>query len=391
MVHRSPPTFARLPFDIRTLAAIAGLLVLSSCSREAVPRAAAGGGGRGTGPAAVSVTTAPVVEKPMPINVRAVGNVEASSTVDVRAQIGGELLSVNFTEGQEVAAGALLFTIDARPVEAALRQADAALTRDTAQAKSAEAQRARLASLLADGLIPQADYDVQAAAAATLQAAISADQAQIDSAKLQLQYTRIVAPVAGRTGALLVHKGSIVRAGDPAPLVVINRIAPAFVSFAAPARLLDRVRAGQRRGALTVTAAPPGGDAEGGSIGSVSFVDNAVDQSTDTIRLKATFPNGDHRLWPGAFVEVTMRLALEPRAIVIPGSAVQPGQQGEFVYVVKDDQTVEARKIAVAWIDGQETVIQQGLRAGEVVVTDGQLRLTPGAKVSVKSGARSAS
>jgi multidrug efflux system membrane fusion protein len=358
----------------------------------AAPGASAAAGGRGAGSAAVSVTTAAVVEKPMPVNVRAVGNVEASSTVDVRAQIGGELLSVNFTEGQEVAAGALLFTIDARPVEAALRQAEASLTRDTAQAKSAEAQRARLASLLADGLIPQADYDVQAAAAATLQAAISADQAQIDSAKLQLQYTQIKAPVAGRTGALLVHKGSIVRAGEATPLVVINRIAPAFVSFAVPARLLDRVRAGQRRGALSVMAAPPGGDAEGGSIGTVSFVDNAVDQSTDTIRLKATFPNGDHRLWPGAFVEVTLRLALEPRAIVIPGAAVQPGQQGEFVYVVKDDQTVEARKIDVAWIDGQETVIEQGLRAGEVVVTDGQLRLTPGAKVTVKSGgARSAS
>jgi multidrug efflux system membrane fusion protein len=327
--------------------------------------------------------TAPVVEKPMPINIRAIGNVEPSSTVEVRSQVTGELRSVLFTEGREVNAGDLLFTIDARGVEATIKQVEATLARDAAQSAAAESQRVRLASLLKAGLIPQAEYDAQAAVAAALQASMAAGRAQIESAKLQLQYTRIVAPVAGRTGALLVHVGAIVRAADATPLVVINRMAPVFVSFAVPARLLPRLRHDRGR-PFGVVAAPTGTATGVTSNGTVSFIDNAVDQATDTIRLKASFPNTDRKLWPGAFVDVTLQLAVEPRALVVPGAAVQPGQQGQYVYVVKQDQTVEARPVTVAWIEGDDTVIQTGLRAGETVVTDGQLRLTPGARVTVK-------
>jgi multidrug efflux system membrane fusion protein len=320
----------------------------------------------------------------MTVKLRSVGNVEASSTVEVRPQVSGELLSVDFTEGQDVRQGQLLFTIDPRAFDAALKQAEAALDRDTAQAKNLEAQHTRLANLLKQGLVSQADYDSAAASAAAMQASIAAGRAAVETARLQRQYTRITAPVGGRTGALLVHPGSLVRANDAAPLVVINRLNPAFVSFSVPARLLPRLRRGDSERALGVEAAPAGGT-EGTSTGTVTFVDNAVDPSTDTIRLKATFPNTDRRLWPGAFVDVTLQLSVDQQATVVPSKAVQPSQQGEFVFVVRSDQTVEARSVKVAWTDGDEAVIETGVKAGETVVTDGQLRLTPGARITVKA------
>ena len=329
------------------------------------------------------IKTAWVAEKPMAVNVRIVGNVEATSTVGVRAQVIGELKTVEFTEGQDVAAGQLLFTIDSRPFDLALRQAEAALARDTAQSKNLEAQVARSAELLAKGLVALATHEATVAQASALRSSIAADQVQVDNAKLQLQYTRITAPVAGRTGALLVHEGALVRNNDATPLVVINQIAPVFVSFAVPARLLSQLQQDRARGSLRVQAAPAGsGDAPVN--GTVSFIDNSVDQSTDTIRLKATFANRDRRLWPGAFVDVTLRLSETPRAIVVPNAAVQVSQQGQLVYVVKGDQTVEARPIIVGWTEGDETVVTRGLAAGETVVIDGQLRLTPGAKVTTQ-------
>jgi multidrug efflux system membrane fusion protein len=318
----------------------------------------------------------------MPVTVRAVGNVEPSSTVEVRAQVTGTLQKVGFKEGQDVEAGQLLFSIDPRPFEAALKQAQATNARDSAQSRNLEAQRQRLESLLGRGIVSQADYDAIAAQAAAMQSSIAASAAAAEQALLQLQYTRIHAPVSGRTGALLVHEGAIVRPTDASPLVVINRMAPVFVSFTVPARLLPQLRSGQARAALRVDAAPAG-EAEQRSTGRVTFLDNAVDLSTDTIRLKATFDNADRRLWPGAFVDVTLRLATEPRAVVVPSAAVQPSQQGQFVYVVTPDQTAEARPIKVAWTEGDLVVVESGVSPGETVVIDGQLRLTPGAKVSV--------
>lgn len=361
------------------------LVLAASCSSEGGGAAApgtGGGGGRGATPASIVVTTATVLEKPMAIEARAVGNVEASSSVAVRAQVSGELLKVGFEEGRDVVAGQTLFSLNPRQFEVALLQAEAALTRSQAQAQGMVAQVQRADELLKRQLISKAEYDQLATQLAVYQASIEADRAQVDNAKLQLQYTTITAPVSGRTGALLVHPGALVRANDAAPLVVINQIAPAYVSFALPARLLPDVQRG--RGSLGVLAAPAGSATDAVS-GSLTFVDNAVDPSTDTIRLKATFPNGDRRLWAGAFVDVTLRLAMEPRAIVAPNSAVQASQQGQYVYVVKGDSTVEMRPVTVGWQAGNDVVIRTGLTPGETVVTNGQLRLTPGALVTTQS------
>jgi multidrug efflux system membrane fusion protein len=357
----------------------------AGCSSQSAGTPAAGGG-RGGGPAAIPVATATVVEKPMAVNVRAVGNVEPSSFIDVRSQVTGELLSVEFEEGQDVAAGQLLFTIDPRPFEVALQQAQAQLARDTAQAEGAKVQLRRSNDLLARGLVAQSDNDATSTQVASLDALVASDTAQVDNAKLQLQYTKILAPVSGRTGALLVHRGSLVRTTDTSPLVVINTISPAFVSFAVPARLVSQIRQESARGHLTVRATPTG-NTDSPETGSVSFIDNAVDQTTDTIRLKATFPNENRRLWPGAFADVVLQLSVEPHAIVVPDAAVQASQQGNFVYVMKADHTVEVRPVAIAWTDSGESVVQNGVRPGEVVVTDGQLRLTAGAHVTVKSPA----
>lgn len=377
------------------LLALAGasLLVLTSCSggtqASTSPPASqtggaerGGGGGRGGSGGVLAVTTAIAVARPMPVMLRTIGNVEAASTVDVRSQVSGELVSVGFQEGQEVTAGQILFTLDPRPFEATLKQLQAALEKDTAQASNAQAQLARSTRLLQAGLIAQSDFDTVSTQASALRAQLSADSAQIESARLQLQYSKIAAPVSGRTGALLVHKGALVRANDASPLVVINQIVPALVSFAVPARALGPIRASRTR--LRTTAAPSGSK-DTPSVGAVSFVDNAVDPASDTIRLKASFPNADRRLWPGQFVEVALQLSVDERAIVVPSAAVQPSQQGATVFVVKPDQTVEIRPVTVARTEGNDAVIATGVQAGEVVVTDGQLGLTAGAKVSVKS------
>ena len=401
--------FRQFPFFVR-LHSVVGLgliLLLTSCSRGAADAAAPGGpgapaaegrgagrgGARGAGGGAVAVSVTTVVQKPMPVNVRALGNVEASSTVEIRAQVTGALTSVDFKEGQDVAAGQLLFTLDARPFEVALRQAEAQLQRDTASASNADAQLARMRDLSERGLSSRADLDTSTAQANALKGTLAADTAAVENARLQLQYTKIRAPVSGRAGALLVHAGSLVRANDTQPLVIINQLTPAYVSFAVPARLLPQLGSERRVGTLTVRAASSGTTADA-STGTVTFIDNAVDQATDTVRVKATFTNRDRRLWPGAFVDVTLQLSVNPKAIVVPTSAVQPSQQGQMVYVVKADQTVEARQVKVAWTDGDNIVIDTGLQAGETVVVDGQLRLTPGARVSVKpaaGGPRSAS
>lgn len=373
----SPPETARV-FRTPLLLITVALVAVSACARGGT-----GGAAAAAAPAAVVVTTAPVLEKPMAIEARAVGNVEPSSTVAVRSQVTGELLSVEFTEGQDVAAGQVLFRLNPRQFEVALQQAQASLARSRAQLEGTTAQMRRAEELLAQGLLSRSEFDRLSTELAVYKAAIAADQAQIDNATLQLQYTTIAAPVAGRTGALLVHRGSLVRANDASPLVVINQVAPAFVSFAVPARLLTGLRRDQSRGSLRVLAAPSG-SAEAAVTGTLSFVDNAIDPATDTIRLKASFDNRDRRLWPGAFVDVTLRLSVEPKAIVVPNASVQASQRGQYVYVVKADDTVEMRTVELAWTAGDDVVVRAGLAPGETVVTDGQLRLTPGARVSIK-------
>ncbi len=376
----------RLPSYCVVLAALAASLGTAACSgSEAVtstPPAGGRGGGQG---AAVPVTTAVVAEKAIPLELAAIGSAEAYQTVAVRAQITGALTSVRFKEGDDVAKDQVLFTLDRRPLEAALEQAKANLQRDTAQAANAKAQAQRFQDLAARGIATKEQVDTSAAGSAALEATLEADRAAVENATVQLQYATIAAPIAGRTGTLMVHEGNLVRANDVTPLVVINQVTPINVSFGIPEARLPDLKAYMAKGSVKVEALAPTDTGEP-SVGRITFVDNAVDPTTGTIRIKGVFPNEARHLWPGQFVNVTVTLTTDPHAIVVPTTAVQTSQTGQYVFVVKSDQTVELRTVKVARAADAETVIQNGLKAGETVVTDGQLRLTPGSRISVKSG-----
>jgi membrane fusion protein, multidrug efflux system len=360
---------------------------------------------------AVPVVVAPVLQKTVPLQIRTIGAVEAYSTVSIKAQVGGTLTGVFFKEGQDVKKGALLFTIDSRPFEEDLRrteansakdvaqvkQAQANLVRDMAQLKNAQVEARRFADLIKQGIATQHDYDqattnVEAlraavgadkAAVENAEAAVRADKAAVENAKLSLAYCSIRSPVDGRTGSLMVNQGNLIKAND-VPLVVINQISPIYVNIPIPERDLSQIKKYMSAGKLAVEAVIPS-DGEKSETGFVSFVDNAVDRSTGTIRLKATFANQERRLWPGQFVQVVLTLAMQQNATVVPAQAVQAGQSGQYVFVVKPDLSVEVRSVAVGATLNGETVVQKGVQPGEKVVTDGQLRLVPGAKVEVKN------
>ena len=338
--------------------------------------------GRGGGPPAVPVTIATVAQKAMPIEIQVIGSVEPYSSVAIRSQITGQLISVNFREGDIVQRGQVLFELDRRPLEAALGQAQANLTRDMAQAANAEVQATRFQQLVDRGIAPREQGDTARTSVAALNATVEADRAALENAKIQLQYATITAPIAGRTGALQVHQGNLVRANDQTPLVVINEVAPISVAFTIPESRLADLRRYMSRGSLMVAATPQGSDTA--ASGRIAFIDNAVDQNTGTIRIKGTFPNTDGRLWPGQFVNVLVTLSTDPTAIVVPSAAVQAGQEGTYVFAVKPDQSVEMRQVTVARTRGAESVIASGVRPGETVVTDGHLRLVPGGRISVK-------
>ena len=333
--------------------------------------------------AAVPVAAAPAVRKPMQLETSVIGTVEAYSTVAVRAQITGELTSVNFQQGEDVQGGQELFTLDRRPLEAALQQATANLERDTAQASNAKAIVQRYEQLVDRGIVSREQRDTARASVAALEGTLSADRAAVENAKVQLQYATIRAPLSGRTGALMVNVGNLVRANDQAPLVTINQVTPIYASFAFPEALFPDLRKYLARGPLQVEARPAQGDGPV-AIGQITFVDNAVDQTTGTIKIKATFPNTDRALWPGQFINATVRLATEAGAIVVPSIAVQTGPDGTYVYLVKADATVELRPVTVARVAGADAVIKDGLTAGDNVVTDGHLRLVPGTRVTVR-------
>ena len=337
-------------------------------------------GGAGASGEAVPVATATVVEKAVPLTISAVGSVEAISSVQIHGQVTGQLSEITFSEGQDVRAGQPLFTLDERPFVVALDQARAVLEKDKAQAANAAVEANRYGELFQKGLIPRDQYDAQMTTSASATATEEADRAAVQSATLNLQYTRITAPVAGRTGSLQVHRGDLVRANDTAPMVVINQMAPIYVTFSVPGGLLEDIRRYQSRGPLQVEARVPNAS-DAPETGSVTFIDNAVDSATGTIKLKGTFANASRRLWPGLFVDVALELTTEPHAVVVPTVAVQSGQQGQYVFVVRTDQTVDMRPVKVARSEGQESVIASGLSQGETVVTDGQLQLTPGAHI----------
>jgi multidrug efflux system membrane fusion protein len=287
-----------------------------------------------------------VVEKVMPVDVAAVGTGEAIQTVQIHAQVTGQLSEIHFAEGQDVTKGQLLFAIDPRPFDVALQQAQAVLARDTAQANNAQAEVARYGPLLERGLIPREQYDSVMANAAGTHATTAADASAIDAAKLNLQYTRITAPLSGRAGSLMVHMGDLIRANDTMPMVTINQVSPIAVTFSVPGKLLDDIRHFQDRAPLKVEALVPG-TAHTHSDGQVIFIDNAVDPTSGSIKLKATFSNADHEIWPGLFVNVSLQLTTDAHAIVAPAAAVQVSQKGQYVYVVKSDQTVEMRSVTV--------------------------------------------
>jgi multidrug efflux system membrane fusion protein len=369
-------------------AALAASLAAAGCSGSEAVQSTPPAGGRGGGPgqgATVPVATATVSEKAVPLELSVIGSAEAYSTVAVRAQITGALMSVGFSEGEDVQKGQVLFTLDRRPLEAALEQARANLQKDTAQTANARAQAQRYLDLAERGIATKEQVDTTRTAATALEATLEADRAAVENAAVQLQYATITSPISGRTGALMVHEGNLVRANDATPLVVINQVTPIYVSFGIPEARLPELKQYMARGSVKVDALAPN-DTGAPSVGRITFVDNAVDPTTGTIRIKGTFPNETRHLWPGQFVNVSVTLMTDPRAIVVPTAAVQTGQQGQYVFVVKPDKTVELRNVTVVRAVDAESVIKQGLKAGEMVVTDGHLRLTAGSRVSIKSG-----
>ncbi|HXG52594.1 MAG TPA: efflux RND transporter periplasmic adaptor subunit [candidate division Zixibacteria bacterium] len=333
---------------------------------------------------AIPVLAAIAVRKPVPVQIRAVGNVEAYATVAVKSQVTGVLTKAHFTEGQSVRKGQLLFVIDPRPFEAALKQAEAALARDMAQLHNAREQARRYAELVKKQYVSQEQYDQIRANADAAEAVVQADQAAVENAKVQLSYCYIYAPIDGQLGSLLVHEGNLVRVNDGTPLVIINQVAPVNVTFSVPEQHLIPIRRGMAAGKLAVEARFP---ADGGrpERGVLVFVDNAVDRTTGTVKLKAEFKNAERRLWPGQFVDVALILGIESDAIVLPSEAIQAGPEGQHVFVIKPDKTVEVRRVTVERTQEGESVIGEGVRAGETVVREGQFLLGPGSRVEIKT------
>ncbi|MGH7003802.1 MAG: efflux RND transporter periplasmic adaptor subunit, partial [Alphaproteobacteria bacterium] len=309
----------------------------------------------------------------------------AYSTVAIKSQVDGQIIDVHFREGQTVTKGDLLFTLDARPYEALLRQAEANLAKDKALLLKARADVVRLESLVLKDYTSRSNFDQARATAASLEATVKADEALVDQSKLKLEYTRIKAPIDGRVGSILVNAGNLVKANDTAvgSMVTLNQVRPIYVQFAAPESNLTEIRARMATGKIAVRAAIPE-DTRPPAEGTLTFINNAVDMATGTIMLKATFENADERLTPGQFANVTVDLSVIAEAVVVPPAAVQVGQSGQYVFVVKADNTVELRTVRTGVRTSRDVVVEEGLRVGERVVVEGQLRLRPGTRVTVR-------
>ena len=398
---------------LKLTVALAACLAMAGCNNSSVKAGGPAGRGRGEGPVPVVVAT--VSQKDVPINVDVIGNVEAYSTISVKAQVGGELTKVSFHEGDSVKKGDLLFTIDGRPYAAQLSQAQANLARDTAALSQAQAnlardianekyaqdQAKRYHGLFDQGVVSREQADQMGSSADALSQTVLADKAAIESARaqivadkaavenvqVQLSYTTIESPINGRTGNIAVKQGNVV-AANTTDLMTITEVQPIYVTFSVPEAQLGDIKRYMGQGQLPVHAAPQA-DSSTQENGVLTFIDNSVDATTGTIKLKGTFQNADNKLWPGEFVRVTLGLTTRPHATVVPNQAVQTGQDGQFVYVVKQDGTVEMRPVVTGTRVDQELVIDRGLEPGETVVTEGQLRLTPGSHVQVQ-GSREA-
>ncbi|MDR6771041.1 efflux RND transporter periplasmic adaptor subunit [Azospirillum sp. BE72] len=337
------------------------------------------------GTRAVPVVTRKVAVQAVPEQIVTIGSVQPIAAIAIKARVDSVVETVNFTEGQEVKTGDTLFTLDSRALEAQLRQAQANLERDRANLEKAKGDVKRYAELVRTSAISRTTYDAAVATADALEGTVKADLAAIEAAKVSLSFTRITAPMDGRTGTVNAKVGTMVRAADTNPLVTLTQLRPINVSFNVPERHLPAIRAAMATGRLPVTASIAGSRGETAE-GKLSFVDSQVDQQTGTILVKGEFPNADTRLWPGQFVDTVLTLRVEPDALTIPDLAVQTGQRGRYVYVVKADETVEVRPVTVERTHGGLSIIASGLQAGERVVVDGQSRLSPGAKVTERPG-----
>jgi len=350
------------------------LLAASGCSTEQARPAPR--------PAAIPVMVSKVTQRAMPVQVTGIGNV-GGYTVSVEAQVAGELLDVHFKDGDFVHKDQLLFTIDPRPYEAALAHAQASLLRDKAVAANSRAQAQRISQLLTDGVVSPSDADASASAAAAAEATVAADEAVLKTAQLNLAYTKIYSPMDGRTGAVLVKPGNLVKVAD-VPIVVIKRLSPIPVDFTVPQEYLPDIKKYLAARPLRVEATVPNRSGRP-EVGKLVFVDNIIDTTTGTIRLRALFDNSSDALWPGLYVNTLMTLSEQSNATVIPSQAITSGQHGSFVYVVQDDGTVAPRLVTSSRSVEGLAVIDKGLKPGEIVVTDGQMRLVPGAKVQIKN------
>jgi len=349
------------------------IFLLFSCSKSAPKKQ----------PPPVPVIIASVLVKDVPVQITAIGNVEAYSSVTIKSRIEGQLIKANFKEGDEVKKGQLLFIIDPRPFEEAVRQAKANLLRDKAQLDFARADLERYDELLKEELVSRQQYEKIKTTYESLKATVKADQAILDNARLQLSYCYIHSPIDGKIGSLLVHPGNMIKANDT-QIAVINQIVPILVRFTVPEQELFRIKRAMSQGSLKTEALVKGIEANYSAEGRVVFIDNAVDVATGTVKLKAEFSNKDKMLWPGQFVNVVLTLGVKKNALVIPYRALQTGQKGQYVWVVKEDKTAQIREVIPGLRFGDEVTIEKGLSQGEIVVVDGQLKLTPNAKVEIK-------
>jgi multidrug efflux system membrane fusion protein len=339
------------------------------------------------GPGAPLVAVAAAQQQTVPVRLQAIGNVEAYTSVAVKSRVDGQIVEVHFREGQEVKKGEVLFRIDPRPFEAALKQAEAQALRDVASRDQAASQAQRYQELLDKNFVSKEAYAQFRTNAQTADATSKASQAALENAKLNLDYTVIRSPIDGYVGRALLQAGNMVKANDTISLVVINQVKPVYVSFAIPESQLATVRGLMGKGPLSVEVAAPGTD-KPLAAGRIAFLDNAVDQTTGTIKVRAIFDNGDASLWPGQFYTVRVKLYDQDNAIIVPSRALQTGPNGQFVYVVRQDQTVELRRVTVARTEGDSAVLAEGsVTKGDQVVVRGALRLAPGAKVTVTENA----
>ncbi len=366
----------------RTFIAVACLLLIAGAAAVAIRYVSGSRAAMPKAVPAVPVSVALVVLKTVPVRLRAIGNVEPFRTVAVKARIDGQIVAVHFKEGDEVRKGDTLFELDRRPLQAQLQQAQANLLKDRALLDHASEQDKRYKDLLEKKFVSPDAYAQIRTNSETAAAQTKADEAAIESARLQLDYCTIRAPITGYAGKIQIQAGNLVKANDTGPLVVINQVVPINVSFSVPEQSLPAVRKYQADGELQVAAQVPN-SGEAAVSGKLSFIDNTTDATTGTIKLKAEFPNSDKALWPGQFVDVVLTLTHQDNAIVVPPTAIQNGPNGQYVFVVKPDQTVELRDVKVSRSEGDFSVVASGIKPGDTVVTVGQLRLAPGTKVAI--------